>query len=153
MEYVLIRKKHNPLIRCDDLCTLDYCLVIKIQPQSEKSFLTCVCYSTSQSQEELEIFCTNLNILLSQINDDYPLCPIVTRDFNARCTKDDITKFNRSRNIFSHIITRIYTNIGKPTNATNTSISYICLIFVNYGKTDIRVPLPSKYVGEVWKYS
>ena len=34
-------KVHNPLIRRDDLCNLDHCLLIKIKPQSEKSFLTC----------------------------------------------------------------------------------------------------------------
>ena len=41
--------------------------------QSEKCFLTCAYHSTSQSQEEFEIFCANSDILLSQINDEYPL--------------------------------------------------------------------------------
>ena len=34
-------KEHNPFIRCDDLCTLDNCLVTEIQSQSEKCFLSC----------------------------------------------------------------------------------------------------------------
>ena len=32
-------------------------------------------------------------------------------------------------------------------------MSCIGLIFIIYGKIDIRVPFPSKYVGEVWDYS
>ena len=34
-------KEHISLIRRDDLCTLDNCLVTEIQSQFEKCFLTC----------------------------------------------------------------------------------------------------------------
>ena len=78
-------KEHIHLIRLDDLRTLDNCLVTEIRSQSEKYLLTCAFRSLSQSQEELEIFCTNFDILLSQINDEFPLCSVVTGDFNTRC--------------------------------------------------------------------
>ena len=42
-------KEHIPLIRRDELCTLDNCLVTEIQSQSEKCFLTCASRSFSQS--------------------------------------------------------------------------------------------------------
>ena len=87
-------KEHITLISHDNLCTLDNCLVTEIRSQNEKCFLTCAYRSPSQSEEEFEIFCTKFDILLSQINDEFPLCSIVTEDFNVRCTnwwKDDIT--------------------------------------------------------------
>ena len=87
-------KEHITLIRRDDLCTLDNCLVTEIRSQNEKCFLTCAYRSPSQCQEEFKTFCTKFDILLSQINDEFPLCSIVTGYFNARCTnwwKDKIT--------------------------------------------------------------
>ena len=87
-------KKHITPIKHDDLSTLDNCLVTEIRSQNEKCFLTCAYRSPSQSEEEFEIFCTKFDILLSQIYDEFPLCSIVTEDFNVRCTnwwKDDIT--------------------------------------------------------------
>ena len=33
-------------------------------------------------QDEFENFCTNLDILLSQMNDELPICLIVTGRFN-----------------------------------------------------------------------
>ena len=89
---ICIYYKEHILIRCDDLCTLDNCLVTEIRSQSEKCFLTCAYQLPSQSQE-FEIFYTKFDILLSQINDEFPLCSIVTQDFNVPCTncwKDDI---------------------------------------------------------------
>ena len=69
----IYRKEHIPLIRRDDLCTLDNCLVTEIRSQNEKWLLTCAYRSPSQSQEEFEIFCTKFDMLFSQINDEFPL--------------------------------------------------------------------------------
>ena len=35
-------KEHIPLIKRDDICTLDNCLVTEIYSQNEKCFLTCI---------------------------------------------------------------------------------------------------------------
>ena len=137
--------------------------------------LTCAYRSPSQSQEEFEIFSTKFDILLRQINDEFPLCSIVTGDFNARCTnwrKDDITN-STGREIASLTSSAGYTQIiDKPTHVISNSVSCIDLIFctnqnliskydvdasiydkchhnIFYGKIDIRVPLPPKYVREV----
>ena len=162
----IYHKEHIPLIRRDDLCTLDTCLVTEI-------------WSSSQNQEEFLIFWTNFEIPLSQLNDESPLCSIVTGDFNARCTnwwKDDITN-SADREIASLTSSAAYTqNIDKPTHLINNSMSCIDLIFctnqnviskhgvddsifdkchhnITYGNIDICVHFPPKYVREVWDYS
>ena len=49
-------KEHIPLIKRDDLRTLDNCLVTEIRSQNEKCFLTCIYRSPSQSPDEFENF-------------------------------------------------------------------------------------------------
>ena len=71
-------KEHIPLILRDDINTLDNCLVTEIRSQNEKCFLTCIYRSPSQNQDEFKNFCTNFDILLNNINDELPLCSIVT---------------------------------------------------------------------------
>ena len=78
-------KESIPLILRDDINTLDNCLVTEIRSQNEQCFLTCIYRSPSQNQDEFKNFCTNFDILLNNINDELPLCSIVTGDFNARC--------------------------------------------------------------------
>ena len=41
-------KEHIPLIKRDDICTLNNCLVTKIRSQGEKCLLTCIYRSPSQ---------------------------------------------------------------------------------------------------------
>ena len=134
--------------------------------QSEKCFLTCAYCSPSQSQEEFEIFCANSDILLSQINDEYPLYSIVTRDFNACCTnwwKDDITNSTGQEIDFLTSSAGYTQIIDKPTYVMNNSTQCIDLTFptnqnviskydvdvsifdkcqqnIIYGKIDIGVP-------------
>ena len=127
---------------------------------------------------EFKNFCTNFDILLSNINDELPLCSIVTGDFNARCSscwKNDITNLE-GQELDSLTLSAGYNQIiDKPTHVINTSMSCIDLIFctnqsvisnhgvdvsifdkchhnIIYGKINIRVPLPPTYVREVWDY-
>ena len=171
-------KEHIPLIKRGDICTLDNCLVTEIRSQGEKHFLTCVYRSPSQNHDEFEDFCTKFDLLMSSINDELPLCSVITGDFNARCSrwwKNDInipvgqeTESLTSSAGYKQII-------DKPTHVINNSMSCIDLIFctsqnvisnygadvslfnkchhnIIYGKTDLRVPLPPVYVREVWDY-
>ena len=136
-----------------------------------------VFHSPSQSQDEFKNFCTNFDILLNNINDELPLCSIVTGDFNARCSrwwKNDITNL-QGQELDSLTLSAGYNQIiDKPTHAINTSMSCIDLIFCTnqsvisnhgvdvsifdkshhniYGKINIHVPLPPTYVQEVWDY-
>ena len=53
----------------------------------KKCFFTCLCRSPSQSFDEFDTFCSNLNLLLSNINDLNPASSIVVSDFNARTSE------------------------------------------------------------------
>ena len=87
-------KEHIPLIKRDDICTLDNCLVTEIRSQYEKCFLICIYHSPSQNNEKFENFCIKFDLLLSNINEEIPIFSIITGDFNA-CSlnwwKNDIT--------------------------------------------------------------
>ena len=87
-------KEHICLIKRDDSCTLDNFLVIEIRSQNEKFFLTCLYRSLRQSHDEFENFWIKFDILLSQINDELPICSVLAGDFNALCSiwwKNDVT--------------------------------------------------------------
>ena len=172
-------KEHIPLIKRDDICTLDNCLVTEIRSQGEKSFLTCVYRSPSQTQDEFEDFCTKFDLLMSNINAEIPLCSVITGDFNARSKrwwKNDITNL-AGQEIDSLTSSAGYKQlIDKPTHVINNSMSCIDFLFctnqnvisnvgvdislfkkchhnIIHGKFDIRIPLPPVYVREVWDYS
>ena len=70
-------KEHVPLIKRDDICTLDNCLVTDIRSQSEKYLYI------SFAKSEFENFCANFDLLLININEEIPICSIITGDFNA----------------------------------------------------------------------
>ena len=171
-------KEHIPLVKRDDICTLDNCLVTEIRSQNETCFLTCIYCSPSQNHAEFQNFCAKFDTLLNNINDEFPICSVVTGDFNARNSrwwKNDITN-SAGLELHSPTSSAGYTQIvDKPTHAVNSSMSCIDLIFctnlnviskhgvdvtifdkchhdIIYGKINIRVPLPPTYVREVWDY-
>ena len=74
------------MFKRDDICTLDNCLMTEIFLQGEKCFLTCIYGSPSQIHDEFDDFCTKFDLLLSNINHEFPLCSIVMGDFNVRCS-------------------------------------------------------------------
>ena len=74
--------------------SLDNCLVTEIRSQGEKCFLNCIYGSPSQSHDEFDDFCTKFDLLVNNINHEFPLCSIVTGDFSARYSRwwqNDIT--------------------------------------------------------------
>ena len=171
-------KEHIPLVKRDDICTLDHCLVTKIRSENEKSFLTCIYRSPSQKHDEFQNFCAKFDTLLTNINDEFPICSVVTGDFNARNSrwwKNGITN-SACLELDSLTSSAGYTQImDKQTHAANSSMSCIDLVFctnlnviskhgvdviifdkchhdIIYGKINIRVPLPPTYVREVWDY-
>ena len=172
-------KEQISLIKCDDICTLDNCLVTEIRSQSEKCFLTCVYRSPSQNNEEFENFCINFGLLLNNIKEEIPVCAIITVDFNARSSdwwKNDITN-SVDQELDSLTSSAGYSQIiDKPTHIVNNSMSCTDLIFcantnviskhgvdvsifekchhnIIFGKNDINVPFPPPYVCKVWDYS
>ena len=83
----LYLKKHLLLIRRKDLSILQKCLATEIIVDNEKYFFTCLYRSLNQNHEGLENFSSNLDLLLSNINDNHPTCSILMGDFNAKCSK------------------------------------------------------------------
>ena len=134
--------------------------------------------SPSQSHEELESFCSSLDFLLSNINDQHPTCSIVIEDFNAKCSKwctsdkDNTAGFE----LDSITTTAGYSQmINKPTHFINESWSCIDLIFssntsfvkncgsellicekchhnIIYGTLNFDIPLPPPYDKDIWDY-
>ena len=132
--------------------------------------------STLRPIYEFKYFCTKFYLLMSNINNEFPLYSIIAGDFNARCSRwwknyitnstgqeiDSLTSSAGHRQI-----------IDKPTHVINNSMSCIDLIFctnknvisnygadvsmfkkchhnIIHGKIDIHVPHPPVYVREVW---
>ena len=77
-------KEHLPLSRRNDLRILQEYLLTEIIVDNEKCFFTCLYRSPNQNHEELENFSSNLDLLLSNINDNHPTCSILIGDFNAK---------------------------------------------------------------------
>ena len=50
-------------------------------------FFTCFYSSPSQSHDEFENFCSELNLLLTNINSNQSACSILVDDFNAKCSE------------------------------------------------------------------
>ena len=53
---------------------------------NEKYFFPCLYRSPNQNHEELENFISNLDLLISNINDNHPICSILTGGFNTKCS-------------------------------------------------------------------
>ena len=68
-------KEHISLIKRDDICTSDNCLVTEIPLQGEKCFLTCIYHSPSQNHDELDDFCTKFDLLLIYSQDGGRILP------------------------------------------------------------------------------
>ena len=59
-------------------------LVTEVNFNNEKCFFTSLYKSPSQNDEEIEYFCSSLDLLLSNINDRHPACSIGIGHFNAK---------------------------------------------------------------------
>ena len=174
-------KEHIPLIKQDDICTLDHCLVTEICSQNKKCFLTSIYYSPNQNHEEFENFCINFDLLLSKTNwiyEEIPICSIITGDFNA-CGSNWWENITSSVGEELDSLTSLagYSQvIDKPTHIVNDVLSCNDLIFckntkviskhrvdvsifekclhnIIFGKIDIHIPLSPAYVHKVWDYS
>ena len=139
---------------------------------------TCFYRSPSQSHDELENFCSELNLLLTNINNNQPTCSILIGDFNAKCSKWCSSDEN---NIAGLEADNIATMVGycqlinKPTHfingttsctdpifssnisftrnfGTEQSIYEKCHLNITYGTLDFNVPLPPPYYRQIWDY-
>ena len=80
-------KESLPSIKRNDLTNLKDCLVTEINVNNEKCFFTCLYRSPSKNYDNLKHFCTNFDLLLSNINNLYLTYSMVLGDFNVKCSK------------------------------------------------------------------
>ena len=64
-------KKHIPLTKRNDICTLDNCLTTAIHSQNEICILTCIYCFQSQNYDEFQNFWENFDKLLNNINYEF----------------------------------------------------------------------------------
>ena len=97
-------------------------------------FLSCLYRSPSQAQHKFENFCTKLITLMDHINNELPICSVITGDLNARCSKWCNIDINNS---FGHEVDTLMSSAGykqiinKPTRIVNNSSSCIDFLFCN----------------------
>ena len=123
-------KESLPSIRRNDLTNIKDCIVTEINVNNEKCLFTCLYRSPSKTHDELECFCANFDLLLSNINNLHPTFSIVLGDLNAKCSK--WCDRNNSVGIeLNNIATTSGYNqmIDKPTHYINESSSCTHLIF------------------------
>ena len=82
----------------------------EICSQIEKCFLTCIYRSPSENNEEFENCCINFDLLLSNVNEEIPICSIITGDFNACSWWENDSTNSVGQELDSHIISWIFTN-------------------------------------------
>ena len=171
-------KESLPLIRRNDLTNLKDCLITEVNVNNKKCFFTCQYRSPSQNHDELEHFCTNFDLLLSNNNNLYPTCSIVLVDFNAKCPEWCASDKSNTAGIELHNITIKSGHnqmIDKPIHYINESSSCIDLIFssnvnltkncgveqshyekchhnIIYGTLNFNIPLPPPYCRELWDF-
>ena len=123
--------------------------------------------SPSQTQDEFEEFCNDLNLLLSNVNYVSATLSVITSDFNAKLSswwsldKDNtegrevnsVTSIHVSKESSSCIdlIFPTSPNLIRETGA-ELSIFEKCHHNLIYSITDFKVPLPPPYLREVWDY-
>ena len=72
------------MIKKSYLCQWQAFLDTELRIVKKKCFFTVLYRSPSQTFNELEDFCTDLNVFLSNVNDLNPACSVITGEFNAR---------------------------------------------------------------------
>ena len=171
-------KQSLPLIRRDDLSTMQEAIVTVTSVEYETCFFICFHRSRSQSHDELKNFFSELNLLLTNINNNQPAYSVLIGDFNAKCSKWCNSDKN---NIAGLEVDDITTTAGfsqlinKPTHVIDGTFSCIDLIFssnvsftrnyrikpyiyekyhhnITYGTLESNVTLPPPYYREIWHY-
>ena len=75
------------------------CLVTEVDINNKKYFFNCPYGSPSQNPDKLVQFCTHFNLLLSNINNLYPTCSVLTGDFNVKCSQWCVSDKNNATSI------------------------------------------------------
>ena len=97
-------------------------IVIEISVKNKTCFFTCFYRSPSQSHDEFENFCPELNLLLTNTNINQPARSIFIDYFNAKCSKWCSNDKNNIAGLEIDSITTMAANsqlINKPAHFRN----------------------------------
>ena len=81
---VCIYNKKSLLVRAINLSYFEEALLLEMTYQNKKLIVSVICRSPSQSNNEFDSFLSNLEKLVSDINNRKLSLSIITGDFNAR---------------------------------------------------------------------
>ena len=131
---VCIYHKESLPVRVINLPCFNEALLLEMTYNKKKVILSVIYRSPSQNTDEFELFLSNLENLLNDINERQPSLSVVTGDFNARSVSwwaDDINT-NEGTNLLSLMSSNGFSQlINEPTHIQSNSSSCIDLIFTD----------------------
>ena len=160
-------KEHLLTMKRDDFFTLNECVVTKVMVDKTKLFFSCLYRLPNQTKEEFEEFCTDLSLLLSNVNNLNNPLSVMTGDFNAKSSNrwsldtenaevqeiDYLTSacdYSQIINRPTHITKELSSCIdlivaASPHLISNTGVEFSlaekCHHNLIYGAIDLKVPL------------
>ena len=138
---VCIYYKESLPVRVISLPSFREALLLEMTYNKKKVFISVIYRSPSQNNDEFELFLSNLENLLNDINNCKPYLSVITGDFNARsCSwwSDDINN-TEGTNLFSLTSSNGFSQlINEPTHIQSNSSSCIDLIFTDQPNLSIN---------------
>ena len=145
---VCIYYKESLPVRIISLPFLNETLRLEMSYNNKKVIVSVIYRSPSQSNDEFQLFLTNLERLFSDINKRKPSLSVVTDDFNARSSywwSNDINS-TEGTNLFSLTSSNGFSQlINEPTHFQNNSSSCIDLILTDQPNLSVNTSL-SKFI-------
>ena len=131
---VCIYYKESLPVRVINLSYFEEALLLEMTYHNKKVIVSVIYRSPSQSINEFDSFLSNLEKLVSDINNCKPALSIITGDFNARSQSwwsNDINTTEGSKVFALSSSNRFFQLINEPTHIQTNSTSCIDLIFTH----------------------
>ena len=131
---VCIYYKESLPVRVINTTYFKEALLLEMSCNSKNVMVSVIYRSPSQTNDEFEVFLSNFQMLLDEINNRKPSLSVITGDFNARCSSWWFIDTNTTEglNLFSSTSSNGLTQIIKePTHIQANSSSCIDLIFTD----------------------
>ena len=138
---------------------LNQCLIFEVSIKNKRGYVVSLYRSSSQTQDEFDIFLINLEQLICDIIAKNPLFVLITVDFNARSSNWWKNDHSTSEGTQVDSLTTSYglsQIISDPTHILPNSSSCIGLIFTNhqiiFAKFNLKEKYPPLYKRLIWNY-
>ena len=135
------------------------CLVFEINIYNEQCFFNYLYRPPSQSHEELESFCFNLDLPFSNINDQHPSCSITICDFIAKSSKSQLLTKITEHALNCTVLQKQQVKWSAKYQICKKTVEVNCWFMKNfiatyiiYSALNFNVTLPPPYYKNVWDY-